>query len=124
MQVEAAHSTTCEFVTCVNPRCSHLPCLAQGDLASSNAAIRNSAIGLLGVAHRQLGAGLADMLRPHVKPALMSALDDTFAKNPQQEVLLSPRPLAGPDRDCCPGPVRRRVTDGFAENSSRCCCSE
>ncbi len=60
----------------------------KADLASSNAAVRNAAIGLAGAAHRQLGAGLGEMLRPHVKPALMSALDDAFAKHPQQEVIL------------------------------------
>ncbi|KAL3133794.1 hypothetical protein ABBQ32_008271 [Trebouxia sp. C0010 RCD-2024] len=55
------------------------------DLASTNATIRNAAINLLGVAHKQLGPGLADMLRSDVKPALMTALEDTFKRNPQEQ---------------------------------------
>lgn len=53
------------------------------DLSSTNATIRNAAINLLGVAHKQLGPGLADMLRSDVKPALMTALEDTFQRHPQ-----------------------------------------
>lgn len=55
------------------------------DLSSTNATIRNAAINLLGVAHKQLGPGLADMLSSDVKPALMTALEDTFKRNPQEQ---------------------------------------
>ena len=55
------------------------------DLSSTNATIRNAAINLLSVAHKQLGPGLADMLRSDVKPALMTALEDTFKRNPQEQ---------------------------------------
>ncbi|KAL0028272.1 hypothetical protein WJX79_006476 [Trebouxia sp. C0005] len=61
------------------------------DLASTNATIRNAAISLLTVAHKQLGPGLADMLRSDVKPALMTALDDAFKRNPQEQVMPSRR---------------------------------
>lgn len=57
------------------------------DLASTNATIRNAAINLLSVAHKQLGPGLADMLRSDVKPALMTALEDAFKRNPQEQVM-------------------------------------
>ena len=97
--------------------------LAQDDLASSNAAIRNAAIGLLSVAHRQLGAGLADMLRPHVKPALMSALDDAFANNPQQEACWSPCRADGPCRDYAPGPVTAVFYKYLHPVRGWCCCS-
>lgn len=55
------------------------------DLASTNAIIRNAAINLLSVSHKQLGPGLADMLRSDVKPALMTALEDAFKRNPQEQ---------------------------------------
>lgn len=54
----------------------------KADLGSSNVGIRNAAIGLLGVVHKQLGPGLIPMLMPHVKPALMTTLNDTFKNNP------------------------------------------
>ena len=56
------------------------------DLASTNATIRNAAINLLSLAHKQLGPGLADMLRADVKPALMTALEDAFKRSPQEQV--------------------------------------
>lgn len=59
------------------------------DLASTNAGVRNAAINLLSIAHKQLGAGLADMLRSDVKPALMTALEDAFKRNPQEQVQLT-----------------------------------
>ena len=59
---------------------------AKADLASSNAGVRNATIHLLSICHKQLGPGLADMLRSDVKPALMTALEDSFKKNPQQQV--------------------------------------
>ena len=65
----------------------------KADLASSNAPVRNAAIGLLAVCHRQLGPGLAAMLRADVKPALMTTLEDAFAKNPQQPVSAAGHPL-------------------------------
>ena len=58
----------------------------KGDLTSTNATIRNAAINLLSTAHKQLGPGLADMLRSDVKPALMTALEDAFKRNPQEQV--------------------------------------
>lgn len=61
----------------------------KADLASSNVTVRNAAINLLSIAHKQLGAGLADMLRPDVKPALMTALEDAFKRNPQEQVPLA-----------------------------------
>lgn len=61
----------------------------KADLASSNVTVRNAAINLLSIAHKQLGAGLADMLRSDVKPALMTALEDAFKRNPQEQVQLA-----------------------------------
>ncbi len=58
----------------------------KADLASSNAPVRNGAINLLAVCHKQLGPGLSAMLRADVKPALMTTLDEAFSKNPQQQV--------------------------------------
>lgn len=58
----------------------------KADLASTNATVRNAAINVLSNAHKQLGAGLADMLRSDVKPALMTALEDAFKRNPQEQV--------------------------------------
>ena len=37
------------------------------------------------VLHRFLGPPLADMIRNDVKPALMTAIDSEFAKNPKRE---------------------------------------
>ena len=73
------------------------------DLVSRDAAVRNAAIALLATAHRQLGPGLADMVRPDVKPALMASLDEAFARNPQQQVgipdaLVTKARIPG---DCC-----------------------
>ena len=59
---------------------------AKEDLGSTNAAIRNSAIALMATCHKQLGPGLVAMLKADVKPALMSALEDAFKANPQQQV--------------------------------------
>lgn len=53
------------------------------DLGSTNAGVRNSAINLLGVMHGFLGPVLGDMVRNDVKPALMTAIEGEFAKNPQ-----------------------------------------
>ena len=61
----------------------------QGDLASTNAAVRNAAINLMATCHKQLGPGLAAMIRSDVKPALMTALEDAFKSNPQQQVTLT-----------------------------------
>ena len=58
----------------------------RANLASTNAGVRNAASALAGVCHQQLGPGLAGQLREHVKPALMAALEETFAANPQQAV--------------------------------------
>jgi hypothetical protein len=59
----------------------------QADLASTNAAVRTAAVAVLGTCHRQLGPGLAAMIRPDVKPALMATVDEAFGANPQQQVL-------------------------------------
>jgi len=56
----------------------------KADLGSANAGVRNAATALAGVGHRQLGPGLAGLLREHVKPALMAALEESFAANPQR----------------------------------------
>lgn len=58
----------------------------QADLASTNAAVRNAAIQVAATCHRQLGTGLAAMLRSDVKPALMTALEDAFKSHPQAQV--------------------------------------
>ena len=63
--------------------------MLQGDLASTNAAVRNAAINLMATCHKQLGPGLAAMIRSDVKPALMTALEDSFKSNPQQQVTLT-----------------------------------
>lgn len=44
------------------------------------------AIRLLAHAHRQLGPGLADMVRTDVKSAQLSAIEEAFAANPLQAV--------------------------------------
>lgn len=59
---------------------------SQGDLGSTNVAVRNAAIQLAATCHKQLGTGLAAMLRSDVKPALMTALEESFKNNPQQKV--------------------------------------
>ena len=56
------------------------------DLGSPNAAVRTAATQLLAAAHRQLGPGLADMIKPDVKPALWAGLEEAFKANPQQQV--------------------------------------
>jgi len=76
----------------------------KADLGSANAGVRNAATALAGVGHRQLGPGLAGLLREHVKPALMAALEETFAANPQ-------RPARGP------GAAARRARPRPAQGS-------
>ena len=56
------------------------------DLGSSNVGVRNAATSLLGTAHKQLGPGLVPMLSQHVKPALMTSLNDAFKANPLTKV--------------------------------------
>jgi cytoskeleton-associated protein 5 len=63
------------------------------DLGSSNAGVRNSAIALLGQAHKQLGPGLVPMLSQHVKPALMTSLNEAFKANPLTKVRFHWPPL-------------------------------
>lgn len=58
----------------------------QADLASTNAPVRNAATHLAATCHKQLGAGMAAMLRNDIKPALMTALEEAFRANPQQQV--------------------------------------
>ena len=48
------------------------------------------AITLLARAHRQLGPGLADMVRSDVKPVQLAAIEEAFAANPLQAVRLGP----------------------------------
>lgn len=60
---------------------------------------------LLATAHRQLGPGLADMVRQSVKPALMATLEEAFAANPLQQ-------------------ARRRLHETYHQISPcRCSCS-
>jgi len=40
----------------------------------------------MAVCHRQLGPDLAAMIRNDVKPALMTALEEAFKKNPRTQV--------------------------------------
>lgn len=68
------------------------------DLGSSNVGVRNAATALLGTAHKQLGPGLVPMLSQHVKPALMTSLNDAFKANPLMKVhvqLHTTAPLQG-----------------------------
>ncbi|GAX77872.1 hypothetical protein CEUSTIGMA_g5314.t1 [Chlamydomonas eustigma] len=58
---------------------------AKEDLGSANAGVRNAVIQMLGVMHRFLGPPLGDMIRPDVKPALMTAIDNEFSKNPKRD---------------------------------------
>lgn len=58
----------------------------QADLASTNAAVKIAATHLMATCHRQLGPDLAAMIRNNVKPALMTALEDAFKKNPKTQV--------------------------------------
>lgn len=55
-------------------------------MQSSNAPVRNAAVSVLGICHRQLGPSLAALVRPDLKPAQVAILDETFAANPQQPV--------------------------------------
>ena len=82
----------------------------KADLGSANAGVRNAATALAGVGHRQLGPGLAGLLREHVKPALMAALEETFAANPQ-------RPARAPWRSRAPAPA----PDQPQGSPERCC---
>ena len=61
----------------------------QGDLGSTNAAVRNAATQLMATCHKQLGPDLASMIRNDVKPALMTALEEAFKKNPRTQVCTS-----------------------------------
>ena len=56
---------------------------AKEDLGSPNAAVRTAATQLLATMHRQLGAGLGDLVRPDVKPALWTGIEEAFKANPQ-----------------------------------------
>ena len=58
------------------------------DLGSPNAAVRTAATQFLASAHRQLGPGLADMIKNDVKPALWTGLEEAFKANPQQQVIV------------------------------------
>ncbi len=62
----------------------------QADLASTNAAVKNAATHLMATCHKQLGPDLAAMIRNNVKPALMTALEEAFKKNPRTQVPLKP----------------------------------
>ena len=59
---------------------------AKEDLGSPNAGVRSAATQLLAVMHQQLGPGLGDMIKPDVKPALWTGLEEAFKANPQQQV--------------------------------------
>ena len=77
---------------------------AKEDLASPNAGVRAAATQLLATMHAQLGPGLADLVKPDVKPALWTGLEEAFKANPQQQVSLPTLLIAG-DRTllhhCC-----------------------
>ncbi|CAD7700615.1 unnamed protein product [Ostreobium quekettii] len=66
----------------------------QTDVNSTNAQVRNSAVQLLGVLHRFVGPTLANMIRPNVKPALMSTIESEFEKNPQDASFVPTRKSA------------------------------
>jgi len=59
------------------------------DLQSTNAAVRNAAIGVLGILHRFHGASIKAFLTD-VKPALMSSIDLAFSKYPYEGSNTSP----------------------------------
>ena len=59
---------------------------AKEDLGSPNAAVRTAATQLLAAMHRQLGAGLGDLVKPDVKPAQWAGLEEAFKANPQEKV--------------------------------------
>lgn len=56
----------------------------QTDLGSSNVAVRNAAVTVLGTCHRQLGPSLAPLINSELKPAQKAILEETFAANPQE----------------------------------------
>jgi hypothetical protein len=68
----------------------------QGDLGSTNAGVRNAATLLMATCHKQLGPDLAAMIRNDIKPALMTALEEAFKKNPRTQVTPPPLPTAIP----------------------------
>uniref|UniRef100_A0A061RZH6 Cytoskeleton-associated protein 5 n=1 Tax=Tetraselmis sp. GSL018 TaxID=582737 RepID=A0A061RZH6_9CHLO len=55
--------------------------MAKSSLASPNAAVRSSATKLVATMHRYLGPGLIDVLKPDLKPALLSAIETEIASN-------------------------------------------
>ena len=57
---------------------------AKADLGSSTPAVRTAAVALLGTMHSFLGPGLAEMVRPDVKPALWTTVEARFQDCPQQ----------------------------------------
>lgn len=69
--------------------------IAKGGLDSPNAGVRTAATKLLGAMHQTLGAALGDVLRPAVKPALMTAIEAEFGNNPG--------PAPGPTREARAG---------------------
>jgi cytoskeleton-associated protein 5 len=52
------------------------------DLGSSNAAVRAQALNLLGICHSQVGQGPFQSLIDSLKPALVTSLQESFAKKP------------------------------------------
>lgn len=52
------------------------------DLGSANAPVRSQAIALLGVCHSQVGSGPFQVLIESLKPALVTSIQDMFAKKP------------------------------------------
>lgn len=83
---------------------------AKDDLASTNAPVRNAAVALLAICHKQLGTGLHAMVQNDVKPAQWAVLEEAFASHPQQQV--SPGEHGKTARD----------SEGHQANSYTCDC--
>jgi cytoskeleton-associated protein 5 len=56
---------------------------AKAGLGAATPAVKTAAVALLGTMHAFLGPALADMVRPDVKPALMTTLEAEFERRPK-----------------------------------------
>jgi len=65
------------------------------ELGNTVPAVRNAAVGLIGSLHKFIGPPLADMIRPNVKPALMTTIEAEFNKNPHEAMFTPPRKVKG-----------------------------
>lgn len=65
------------------------------DLGTTIPAVKTAAVSFIGSLHKFLGPPLADMIRPNVKPALMTNVEEEFGKNPQDPAFTPTRKIKG-----------------------------